>query len=206
MPAEAVDDGSVVVDNRGDAVVVAAEERFPVELDVGLVSGLRAVQGELVDQLHAQRADEQPRPRERGNQRGILFLEGGGGTYDFAEAREEDLDVAEHGAAGAVAGEVGLGPDVPVRAVALLLVLQVERRHRRVVAHLLRHVAHAARARVHHAGEGLPDDRVVGLLAALRVNRRGKRAYVGFVVPAGEVPLEDAHETLVGIVTLDSRR
>lgn len=169
IPAEAVDDGSVVVDNRGDAVVVAAEERFPVELDVGLVSGLRAVQGELVDQLHAQRADEQPRPRERGDQRGILFLEGGRGAYDFAEAREEDLDVAEHRAAGAVAGEVGLGPDVPVRAVALLLVFQVERGHRRVVAHLLRHVAHAARARVHHAGEGLADDRVVGLLAALGV-------------------------------------
>lgn len=96
--------------------------------------------------------------------------------YDFAEPREKDLDVAQHGAAGAVPREVRLGPDVPVRAVALLLVLQVERGHGRVVAHLLGHVAHAAGARVHDAGKGLADDGVVGLLATLHGEKRMERA------------------------------
>lgn len=96
--------------------------------------------------------------------------------YDFAEPREKDLDVAQHGAAGAVPREMRLGPDVPVRAVALLLVLQVERGHGRVVAHLLGHVAHAAGARVHDAGKGLADDGVVGLLATLHGERRMERA------------------------------
>lgn len=122
----------------------------------------------------------------------VWYCEGVGekeSAYDLAEAREEDLDVAQHRAARAVPREVRLRPDVPVRAVALALVLQVERRHRRVVAHLLRHVAHAARARVHDARERLADDRVVRLLAALRGERREKKQeYVGFVVPAGEVP------------------
>ena len=58
MTAEAVDGCAVVVDNRGDAVVVAAEERFSMEFDVGLEAGLRAVERKLVDELHAQRADE----------------------------------------------------------------------------------------------------------------------------------------------------
>ena len=40
MTAEAVDGCAVVVDNRGDAVVVAAEERFSMEFDVGLEAGL----------------------------------------------------------------------------------------------------------------------------------------------------------------------
>ena len=46
------------------------------------------------------------------------------------------------------------------------------------MAHLLRHVAHAARARVHDARERLADDRVVRLLAALRGERREKKAGV----------------------------
>ena len=72
MPAEAVDDGSVVVDNRGDAVVVAAEERFPVELDVGAVAGLLALQHELVDELHPQRAEEETGAREGGDDGVVL--------------------------------------------------------------------------------------------------------------------------------------
>lgn len=66
---------AVVRDNRGHAVVVAAEQRLPfthathaylaVELDLGPVARLRTLEHQLVDQLHAQRPEEQPGARER---------------------------------------------------------------------------------------------------------------------------------------------
>lgn len=102
--------------------------------------------------------------------------------YHLVELGEKHLDVAQHRPARAVPREVRLRPDVPVRAVALLLVLQVERRHRRVVTHLLRHVAHATLASVHHARERLADDGVVRLLAALMLKEM-ESSHVGFIVP-----------------------
>ena len=98
-----------------------------------------------------------------------------------------------------------LRPDVPVRAVALLLVLQVEARDGRVVAALFRHVAHARFGSIHDAGEGLADDGVVGLLASLRVTKHCF-AHVGLVMPTRQVPLQDQHEALVRVVSLQARR
>ena len=79
---------------------------------------------------------------------------------------------------------MGLGPDVAVGTEALLLVLQVEGRHRRMVAALLSDVARAAFRCVHHTGEGLANDGIVGLLATLQVKKRREK-YVGFVMPTG---------------------
>ena len=126
-------------------------------------------------------------------------------AYHLVELGHEDLDVAQHRTARAVAREVRLRPDVPVRAVPLLLVLQVEARDGRVVAALLRHVAHARFRRIHHAREGLADDRVVRLLAALVVRNDG-RGDVGLVVPARQVPLQNQHEPLVRVVSLETTR
>ena len=78
VSAEAVEDGVVVVDNRGDAVVVAAEERLSVEFDVGAEAGLGAGEGELVDELHAERADEEAGAREGRDHRLVLRGSGGG--------------------------------------------------------------------------------------------------------------------------------
>ena len=124
-------------------------------------------------------------------------------AYHLVELGHEDFDVAQHRTARAVAREVRLRPDVPVRAVPLLLVLQVEARDGRVVAALLRHVAHARFRRIHHAREGLADDRVVRLLAALFVRNDG-RGDVGLVVPTRQVPLQNQHEPLVRVVSLET--
>ena len=121
-------------------------------------------------------------------------------AYHLVELGHEDLDVAQHRTARAVAREVRLRPDVPVRAVSLLLVLQVEARDGRVVAALLRH---ARFRRIHYAREGLADDRVVRLLAALFVRNDG-RGDVGLVVPTRQVPLQNQHEPLVRVVSLET--
>ena len=115
-------------------------------------------------------------------------------TYLLVELRKEHLDLAQHAAHRAVARKVRLRPDVPVHAVLLLLVLQVEGGDGRVVVALLRHVAHATLRSVHDAREGLTDDGVVRLLAAVRL-----------VVPARQVPLQQQHETLVRVIALETR-
>ena len=102
--------------------------------------------------------------------------------YHLVELGEKHLDVPQHRPARTVSREVRLRPDVPVRTVPLLLVLQVERRHRGMVTHLLRHVAHTTRPSVHHARERLSDDRGVRLLAALLLNEI-ENSHVGFIVP-----------------------
>lgn len=102
--------------------------------------------------------------------------------YHLVELGEKHLDVPQHRPARTVPREVRLRPDVPVRTVPLLLVLQVERRHRGMVTHLLRHVAHTTLPSVHHARERLSDDRVVRLLAALLLNEI-ENSHVGFIVP-----------------------
>ena len=43
-----------------------------MELDLRLVARLLALQHQLVDQLHAQRPEEQTRARERGDDRVVL--------------------------------------------------------------------------------------------------------------------------------------
>lgn len=72
-----------------------------------------------------------------------------------------------------------------------------------MVAALLRHVAHARFRRIHHAREGLADDRIVRLLAALVVRNDG-RGDVGLVVPTRQVPLQNQHEPLVRVVSLET--
>ena len=145
-----------------------------MELDLRAVAGFLALEDQLVDQLHAKRADEEAGGGEGGDD----------GCVDLVEFVQENLDIAHHGRGGAVASEVGLGPDIAVGAEALLLVLQIEGRHGRMVAALLGDVASAALSSVYYAGKGLTDDGVVRLLAALGV-RKGREKYVGFVVPAG---------------------
>ena len=82
VSVEMVEHLPVVGDNRGDAVQLAAEHRLrltrpphahlAVELDLRLVARLLALQRQLVDQLHAQRTEEQTRARERGDDRVVL--------------------------------------------------------------------------------------------------------------------------------------
>ena len=77
----------VVRDNRGHTVQLTAEHglrltaparrNLAVELDVGLVARLLALQHQFVDQLHAQRAEEQARARERRNDCVVLGLRRG---------------------------------------------------------------------------------------------------------------------------------
>ena len=128
-------------------------------------------------------------------------MKGEQSAYHLVELGHEDLDVAQHRTARAVAREVRLRPDVPVRAVTLLLVLEVESRDGRVMTALLRHVAHARFRSIHHAGEGLADNRIVRLLASLWI-RNGERGDVRLVMPTRQVPLQNQHEALVCIVSL----
>ena len=79
MSVQSMNDLVVSIDNRGDSVIVASEERFSVELDVCAVSGLLASELELVDELHAERADEQPGSREGGDHGGVLGVSAGRG-------------------------------------------------------------------------------------------------------------------------------
>ena len=82
VSVEVVEHLPVVGDHRGDTVHLAAEHRLrlthpphahlPVKLDLRLVARLLALQHQLVDQLHAQRAEEQPRAGERGDDRVVL--------------------------------------------------------------------------------------------------------------------------------------
>ena len=72
LALQVVDHLPVVRDNRGHSVVVAAEHRFPVELDVGAVAGLLALQHQLVDELHPQRAEEETGAREGGDDGVVL--------------------------------------------------------------------------------------------------------------------------------------
>lgn len=72
LALQVVDHLPVVRNNRGHSVVVASEQRFPVELDVRAVAGLLALQHQLVDELHPQRADEQTGPCEGGDDGGVL--------------------------------------------------------------------------------------------------------------------------------------
>lgn len=132
-------------------------------------------------------------------------MKGERGAYHLVELGHEDLYVAQHRTARAVAREVRLRPDVPVRAVALLLVLQIEARDGWVVSALLRHVAHARFRRIHHAREGLADDRIVRLLAALIV-RNDERGDVSLVMPARQIPLQNQYEPLVRVVSLETTR
>lgn len=77
MSVQSMNDLVVSIDNRGDSVIVASEERFSVELDVSAVPGLLASELELVDELHAERADEQPGSREGGDHGGVLGVSAG---------------------------------------------------------------------------------------------------------------------------------
>ena len=75
----------------------------------------------------------------------------------------------------------------------------------RVPEQQFRYVAHARFGSIHDAGEGLADDGVVGLLASLRVTKHCF-AHVGLVMPTRQVPLQDQHEALVRVVSLQARR
>ena len=84
VSVEVVQNLPVVRDNRGDSVQLTTEHgllltspahrHLPVELDLRLVARLLALQHQLVDQLHPQRAEEQARARERGDDRVVLGL------------------------------------------------------------------------------------------------------------------------------------
>ena len=82
VSVEVVEHLPVVGDHRRHAVQLAAEHRLrltppphahlAVELDLRLVARLLALQHQFVDQLHAQRPEEQTRARERGDDRVVL--------------------------------------------------------------------------------------------------------------------------------------
>ena len=93
---ETVNDLVVVLDHRRHAVELAAEHGLSLtaprntylamELDLRAVAGLLALEDQLVDELHAERADEETRGREGGND----------GCVHLVEFIQENLDVAHH--------------------------------------------------------------------------------------------------------------
>lgn len=114
-------------------------------------------------------------------------------SYLLIELGEMNVNSSNHATHSTVSGELRLGPHITTSAVLLLLVLQVEGRHWRMMRALLSYIAHTTLGSVHNAGEGLTNDGVVGLLAAMSL-----------VMPAGQVPLQQSHETLVSIITLET--
>lgn len=121
--------------------------------------------------------------------------------YHLIKLGQEDLDIAKHRTTGTVTCEVGLGPNVAVGTISLLLVLQEESRDRWVVATLLCHIAHTAFCCINDTRKGFANDWVVWLFTALFIIVK-RKSYVSLVVPAREVPLENEHEAFVRIITL----
>ena len=113
--------------------------------------------------------------------------------YLLIELGKMNVNSSNHATHGTVSSELRLGPHITTSAVLLLLVLQVESRHWRMMRALLSHIAHTTLGSVHNTGESLTNDGVVGLLAAMSL-----------VMPTGQVPLQQSHETLVGVITLEA--
>ena len=104
-----------------------------------------------------------------------------------------NINSSHHATHSTVTRELGLSPHVTIGTVLLLLVLQVESRYRRVMRTLLSNIANTTFCSIDHTGESLSDDGVVGLLAAMSL-----------VMPTREIPLQESHETLVSIITLQT--